>query len=173
MAEKSRCLVFFWGMFFKVLFFFDFCLFFGAILGATRVPKGMHFGSQNRAKIDQKRGANLRAKKSPLGVVLVRFCVDVQGVLGSKMLIFHCFLNGFVNIHVFDKDECPRAIRDQKWSKNGAKLAPKWVPKRIKNRSKNMMDFLIDFEALLEPPSTAPQPAIQRAGPVEGGRGEA
>ena len=80
----------------------------------------------------KKRGANLRARKSPLGVVLVRFWVDFQGVLGSKILIFHLFFfKVFVKIHVFDKDECPRAIRDQKWSKMGAKMAPKWFQKRI------------------------------------------
>ena len=89
------------------------------------------------------------------------------------MLIFHWFSKVFVNIHVFDKDECPRAIRDQKWSKNGANMAPKWVPKRIKNRSKNMMDFQIDFEALLEPPTPGRPPTAPRAGAVEGGRGEA
>ena len=33
---------------------------------------------------------------------------------------------------IFDEDECTRAIRDQKWSKMGAKMAPKWLPKRIK-----------------------------------------
>ena len=70
------------------------------------------------------------------------------------MMNFQLFLKVFVNIHVFDKDECPRAIRDQNWSKNGAKMTPKWLPKRIKNRSKNMMDFLIDFEAVLEPPGS-------------------
>ena len=137
---------------------FDFLNFFGTILGA---------------KVDEKKGSNLRAKKSPLGVVLVRFWVDFQVVLGSNILIFQWFLKGFVNIHVFDKDECPRAIRDQKWSKNGANMAPKWVLKRIKNRSKHMMDFLIDFEAVLEPPTPAPPPTTPRAGAVEGGRGEA
>ena len=130
----------------------------------------MPTGSKNRST---KRGANLRATKSPLGVVLVRFLLDFRGVLGSKMLIFQLFLNGFVNIHVFDKDECPRAIRDQNWSKNEAKMTPKWVPKRIKHRSKNMMIFLIDFEAVLEPPSTGEPPTPEQAGAVEGGGGEA
>ena len=41
---------------------------------------------------------------------LERFWVDFQGVLGSNMLIFRWFLKVFVKIHVFDKDECPRAI---------------------------------------------------------------
>ena len=52
-------------------------------------------------------------------------------------------------------------------------MAPKWVPKRIKNRSKNMMDFLIDFEAVLEPPTPGRPPEVERAGAVEGDRGEA
>ena len=76
-----------------------------------------------------------------------------------------------MNIHVFDKDECPGAIRDQKWSKNGANMPAKWVPKRIKNQSKNMIVFLIDFEAVLEPPPVGEPPAGQRAGAVEGLRG--
>ena len=137
------------------------------------MPKGGILDAKTEQKSIKKRGENSRAKKSPLGGVLVRFWVDFQRVLGSKMLIFHWFLNGFVNIHVFDKDDCPRAIRDQNWSKNGVNMAPKWVPKRIKNRSKNMMDFLIDFEAVLEPTTPARPPTAPRAGAVEGGRGEA
>ena len=67
-------------------------------------------GAKTEQKLVKKRGANSIAKKSPLGVVLVRFGVDFQGVLGSKILIVHWCLKVFVNIHVFDKDECPRAI---------------------------------------------------------------
>ena len=52
-------------------------------------------------------------------------------------------------------------------------MAPKWLPKRIKNRSKNMMDFLIEFEAVLEPGPVGQPPTAERAGAVEGGRGEA
>ena len=52
-------------------------------------------------------------------------------------------------------------------------MAPKWLPKRIKNQLKNMMDFLIDFEAVLEPPTPGQPPKVERAGAVEGGRGEA
>ena len=52
-------------------------------------------------------------------------------------------------------------------------MAPNWPPKRVKNRSKNMMDFQIDFEALLEPPPPGQVPKTERAGAVEGGRGEA
>ena len=109
----------------------------------------------------------------PLASNLGRFWLVLGAVLGSKMLIFHWFLKGFVNICVFDEDECPRAIWEQKRSKKGAQMAPKCLPKRIKNRSKNMMDFLIDFEAVLEPPSTGEPPTSERAGAVDGGRGEA
>ena len=52
-------------------------------------------------------------------------------------------------------------------------MAPKWLPKRIKNQLKNMIVFLIDFEAVLEPPSPGEPPTAERAGAVEGGRGEA
>ena len=108
-------------------------------------PKGGILGAKTEQKSIQNRGANLRAKKSPLGVVLDRFWLDFQSVLGSNMLIFHWFLKVFVKINLFDEDWYPRAIRTPKWSKKGAKMAPKWLPKRIKNRSQNMIDFLIDF----------------------------
>ena len=39
-------------------------------------PNGGILGAQTEQKSIKKRGANLRAKKSPLGVVLVRFWVD-------------------------------------------------------------------------------------------------
>ena len=67
-------------------------------------PKGGIWGAKTEQKSIKKRGANLRAKKSPLGVVLVRFWVDFQGALGSKMMIFRWFFKLFVNIYVFDKD---------------------------------------------------------------------
>ena len=73
-------------------------------------PKGGILGAKTDQKSIKKRGAHLRAKTSPLGVVLVRFGFDFQGTLGSKVLIFHWFLKVFVKINVFDKDECPRAI---------------------------------------------------------------
>ena len=88
-------------------FFYDFLERFGEQKGC---PKGGILGAKTEQKSIKQRGANLRAKKSSLGVVLVRFWVDFQGVLGSNMLIFHWFLKLFVNIHVLDKDDCPRAI---------------------------------------------------------------
>ena len=64
-------------------------------------------------------------------------------------------------------------VQERSGTKNGAKMAPKWVSKWIKSRSKNMIDFLIGFEALLEPPPVGEPPPGERAGAVEGGRGEA
>ena len=53
-----------------------FLLFFGAVLGAKRVPKGTHFGSQNGAKIDQKKRCKFKSEKvtswSRLGAILGR-----------------------------------------------------------------------------------------------------
>jgi len=70
------------------------------------------------------------------------------------------------------------SVQERSETKNGAKMEPKWHQngsntKRIKNRSKNMMNFLIDFEAVLEPPTAAPLPTGERAGAVEGVKGEA
>ena len=52
-------------------------LFFGAILGAKRVPKGRHFGSQNGAKIDLKQRCKFKSEKvtswSRLGAIWGRF----------------------------------------------------------------------------------------------------
>ena len=62
---------------------------------------------------------------------------------------------------------------DPKMEQKGSQNGFKWVPTLIKHRSKNMMDFLIGFEAVLEPPPPAPPPTSERAGAVEGGRGEA
>jgi hypothetical protein len=66
--------------------------------------------AKTEQKSIQNRGANLRTNISPHGVVLDRFGLNFQAVLGSKMLIFHWLLKVFLQIHVFDKDECPRAI---------------------------------------------------------------
>ena len=73
-------------------------------------PTGGILGGKTEQKSIQNRGANLRANLSPLGVVLDRNWLDFHSVLGSNMLSFHRFLKVSVKIHVFDKDECPRAI---------------------------------------------------------------
>ena len=131
-------------------------------------PKGGILGAKMGQKSIQNRGVNLRAKKAPLGVVLDRFWLYFQSVLGSKILIFHVFLLVFVKICVFDKDWYPSAIWNQTRSKKGPKMASRWLPKRIKNRSKNMMFFKIDFWAVLERPSPGQPPTAERAGAVEG-----
>jgi len=65
-----------WVVLGQLLGHFDFLLFFGAILGAKRVPKGRHFGSQSGAKINQKQRCKFKSEKvtswSRLGAILGR-----------------------------------------------------------------------------------------------------
>ena len=72
-----------------------FLLFFGAVLGAKRVPKGTHFGSQNGAKIDQKKRCKFKSEKvtswSRLGAILGRF----PRPLGVKFVDFSLVFKGF------------------------------------------------------------------------------
>ena len=56
-------------------------------------PKGGFLGAKTEPKSIPKRGRNLRAKKLPLGVVLARFWVVLEGCLGG---IFVDFLLVFV-----------------------------------------------------------------------------
>ena len=51
----------------------------------------------------------------------------------------------FVKIGVFDEDQCPRAIRDQKRSKKGGKMASKTDQKMINKEIKMLIVFLIGF----------------------------
>ena len=75
-----------WVVFGRLLGHFDFCSFFGTILGAKRVPKGRHFGDQNGSKIDQKKRCKFKSEKvtswSRLGAILGRFprCLGVKNV---------------------------------------------------------------------------------------------
>ena len=100
-------------------------------MGAKRVPKGRHFGSQNGPKIDPKLRCNFKSEKvtswSRLGSILARFPIR----LGVNNVDFHLFLKVFVKINVFDKDLYPSAIWNQKWSKKGAKMVPKTDQKSI------------------------------------------
>ena len=72
-----------------------FSLFFGAILDAKRVPKGRHLGSQNGAKIYQKKRCKSKSEKvtswSRLGAILGRFPrrLGVKNVDFS--MVFKCF----------------------------------------------------------------------------------
>ena len=84
-----------WVVLGRLLVHFDFGLFFGTILGAKRVPKGRHFGSQNGAKIDQKKRCRFRSEKdtswSRLGAILGRF----PRRLGVKHVDFSLVFKGF------------------------------------------------------------------------------
>ena len=57
----------------------------------------------------------------------------------------------------------------QKWTPNGTKMDPKTGQKTIQKYDV----CLIDFEAVLEPGTVGQPPENERAGAVEGGRGEA
>ena len=77
-----------WVVLERLLGHFDFRLFFRTILGAKRVPKGRHFGSQNGAKIYQKRRCKSESEKvtswSGLGAILGR----CPRRLGVKHIVF-------------------------------------------------------------------------------------
>ena len=143
--------------------------------GPTWVPKGAQNGPQNGSKSKTKINIKYEGFQVPLGSVLGPSWVVLGSILGSQIIKFHLFLQGFREHRVFDEDNAWKCILDGSWvdfdAKRGPKRLPnrpKWVPKRIQNRSKNMMDFLIDFEAVLEPPTVAPPPTTIRAGAVEG-----
>ena len=137
------------------------------------MPKG-GFGEpklvQNRSKNEDENGDE---KKTLLGASWVDLGTFWGAIGRAKTLIFHWFYHYFLKIDVLEDKRHPRAILVRFWSKKGAKMAPKWVPKRLKNRYKNMMICLIDFEAILGPPRAGRPPEDERAGAVEGGRGEA
>ena len=84
-----------WVVLGRLLGHFDFWWFFGAILGAKRVPKGRHFGSPNGAKIDQKTRCKFKSEKvtswSRLGAILGRF----PRRLGVKNVDFSLVFKGF------------------------------------------------------------------------------
>ena len=75
-----------------------------------RVRKGRHLGSQNIAKINQKKRCYIQSEKvtswSRLSAILNR-CLRRLGV---KNVDFLLFFKVFVKKHVFDQDECSRAI---------------------------------------------------------------
>ena len=67
-------------------------------------------GAKTTPKSIPKRGRNLRAKKSPLGIDLGRFWVVLGGVRGGFLLILYWFLYHFVEIDVFDVKTAPRRV---------------------------------------------------------------
>ena len=82
-----------WGYFWGTLIFDDF---FGMVLGAKRIPKRRHLGSQNGAKIDKKKRCKFKSEKvtswSRLGAILDRF----PRRLGVKHVEFSFVLKVFV-----------------------------------------------------------------------------
>ena len=84
-----------WVVLGRLLGHFNFSLFFGAILGAKRVPKGRHFGSQNGAKIDATSRRKFKRENVTswirLGSILARFPIR----LGVKNVDFSLVFNGF------------------------------------------------------------------------------
>ena len=87
--------------------------------------KGAIWRAKSEQKSIQNRVEISKGKKMPLGSDLGGFELTFQAVFRSNMLFFRLFLKVFVKINVFDKDQCSRAIREQKWSKNAAKMSPK------------------------------------------------
>ena len=73
----------------------------------------------------QKRGRNLRAKKMPLGSDLGRFWFVLGVAREPFLLIFYWFFYYFVKIDVFEAKRPPRAIRERKKAKKGAKREAK------------------------------------------------
>ncbi len=48
-------------------------------------------------------------------------------------------------IDVFERERCPRAIRERKRAKKVAKREAKWEQKRNQNEVENLIDVWIDF----------------------------
>ena len=110
------------------------------------LPKCPPNRTKTRPTIDAKNEAKKEPKSDRLGAVLGRSWVIFGFFLGSKILIFHWFLSGFVQNHVFWKisvwnpswpDLGP--IWGQLDAQNGSKMAPKIDQKTNKRttRKKN------------------------------------
>ena len=83
------------GWFWATLAALQFFIFFEAICGAKRVPRGGHFGSQNGTNIDPKSRRKFKSAKitswSRLGSILARFPIR----LGVKNVDFSLVFKGF------------------------------------------------------------------------------
>ena len=90
-------------------------------------PRGGILGAQTEQKSIKKRGANLRAKKSPLGVVLVRFWVDFS-------LVFKAFREH----SLFWRNIVSRAVLSPTWPILDRFWPPKWLQNGSQNGSKTM-----------------------------------
>ena len=116
----------------------DFWTDFGANLAPQRRPKRHQNGTPNGAKSKTNFDLKKQALQDRLGAVLGRSWVIFGRPLGSFLLIFYWFLNGFVKIHFFQKI----SLQEPSWTelgptwvdfgtKNGAKMAPQSDPKTI------------------------------------------
>ena len=124
-------------------FFYNFLLDFGSILGSKRLPKSTPNRSQNGPKSKAKINMKNDRFWNPLGSVLGPSWGILGSILGSKIIKFHWFLKGFVNIHIFDPDKVWDDILMEFWrflmpkrvqngSQMGPKFDPKWYQKTIK-----------------------------------------
>ena len=77
----------------------------GPILRPKRLPKRAQNGVQNDQKSSTKINMKQEGFEDPLGSVLGLSWVVLGSILGSKIMKFHWFLNGFVNNHFFEEDK--------------------------------------------------------------------
>jgi hypothetical protein len=103
--------------------------------------------SKMKPKSIPKRGRYLRATKLPLGCDLGR----LWDVLGDRtrtalLLIFCRFCYYSKENNVFEKERCPRAIRERKMTKKDPKMPPKTTPRRFQNVLFWMMIFWSIFD---------------------------
>ena len=79
------------------------------------MPKGRHFGSQNGAKIDQKKRCKFKSEKvtswSRLGAILGRF----PRCLGVKNVDFSLVFKGFRENSLFQQKIVSRAVLGPTW----------------------------------------------------------
>ena len=75
----------------------------GPILRPKRLPKRVQNGVQNGQKSSTKINMKQEGFEDPLGSVLGLSWVVLGSILGSKIMKFHWFLKGFVNITFLKK----------------------------------------------------------------------
>ena len=106
---------------FLIIFWFDS----GPIWRPKWVPKGAQNGAQNAPKSNTKIMIRYEGFLVPLGSVLGPSWVILGSILGSKIIEFHWFYSGFVNIAFLKKIR----LQSASWTDLGSILAPKGVPK--------------------------------------------
>ena len=96
------------------------------MLTPKSLPKWDQNRTKKRPKIDAKYEAKKEAKKDRLETVLGRSWVIFGRPLGSKMLIFHWFLQAFRENSLFAKNIASRAVLDRTWPDLGRFWLPFW-----------------------------------------------